>query len=253
MKYPNITECIYRRMLSGGALLGAYGMWVAWAWLPHGQSLGNRTLSSLWAIAIFATVGAIFAALVTAGIFVLTSPMPTRKRASIAAIIESLFWVPLLTWLLFNEVVYATTSEVLGAQTFALLWANPAATLEAAWEMGGRYLMLVAGFFLVAAVLSYYFSRRSFRNVWPMVPVEFAATPKFEPSVRVTGSMTGGILVLACLLTWQLRTQPSEALTTVFRSAPPLRALDLTRSLIGTELNGPTHGPSNRQPIISDF
>jgi len=248
-----INHLVIRRMLLGGATLGLYGVWVACARLPVGLTLGTRTLSSLWAVALFAAAGAVAAGLICGAAILLAWPMPVRKRYVVAAIIESVCWVPLLTWLLFNELVFITTAEVLGYDTLALLWYNPVATLQAAWAMGGRYLIVVAVFFVTAGFAAYRLSRRSFLNIWPRDHLHPIRPPMFGHSVRLTRSMSGGILGLACLLTWQLRTQPSEALTILFRSAPPLRALNLTRHIIGTDLDGPVRAGGVRQPIISDL
>ena len=57
--------------------------------------------------------------------------------------LETLLWLPILLWLVLNEVVYSTTSEVIGYDTILMTWHNPAATFQNAWQMGGRYLIAV--------------------------------------------------------------------------------------------------------------
>ncbi len=247
------TPFLSKRMVSGGILLGLYGVWVACVRLPSGLGAGTWLLSTLWAVGLFTAGGILLAGAVTGGAMLLSWPFRRRGRATAAAVIETACLLPLLTWLLLNEVVYGITSEVLGYDTFSMIWNNPAATFEAAWEMGSKYLLMVGTFAVVAAVVLFKLFKRSFGSLWPReeLKVESAVIPPRR--FRLAGSMTGGLAVVAGLLAWQFNTKPSEALTAVFRSAPPLRALNLTRALVGIELKGTASvNPDRAQTLISD-
>lgn len=64
--------------------------------------------------------------------------------------------------------------------------------------------------------------------------------------------MTGGLVALAVLFAWQFHNNPSEALTILCRSAPPLRALNLTQALLGIDLDSPLDLTPGA-PIISEL
>lgn len=246
---------ISRRMLAGAVLFSLYGLWTAVARLPEHVGGWILVLSALWTVAIFSAGGAILAGAVAGLAVLVTSPIPTSRRAGLAAIVETLCWCPLLLWLLLNEFVYSTTLEVLGSQTLRMAWSNAAATLEAAWEMARVYLLIVAGLTTVGVIATYIFARRSYLRLWPSRPHHLAASlahlAGLSREPRIGRSLTGGLVVLAVLLTWQARTQPSRALTTVLRSAPPLRAMNLTQRLLRPEF--PTTAPATgRTRILPD-
>ncbi len=172
--------------------------------------------------------------------------------------------VPLLAWLLLNEFVYTTTSQVLGREAILLIWSTPGAVFENAWEMGAAYLVTTAVLAIAAAAVIYRLSVRSFRCLGAGRQMEAESrgsdqAPHGQPaetsahglrSARWAGSVSAGLVILAGLLAWQFCSRPSEALTVLFRSAPPLRAFNLTRALIGIELTGPV--PEHfAEPIIS--
>ncbi|UCD30181.1 MAG: sulfatase, partial [Planctomycetota bacterium] len=161
-------------------------------------------------------------------------------------------FAPLVLWLILNEVVYSNTSEVVGPETLALIWHNPAAVFEAAWEMGAWQLIMTAIITIAAVTVIYCLSLKSYNRT--NRPHQQADRPRIHPGkrhIRLVGSITGYMAILAGLLVWQFTSEPSEALTVVFRSAPPLRAFNLTRALVGIELTGPA--PEHfGLPVISD-
>lgn len=63
--------------------------------------------------------------------------------------------------------------------------------------------------------------------------------------------MTLYLTVMIALFSWQFYSVPSKALTIVSRSAPPLKAMNLTRALVGVELAG-TAPDEFGPPLISD-
>jgi arylsulfatase A-like enzyme len=304
------VQFIYRRMAAGSLCLGFYGLWVACLRLPTSMPAGTRMASWAWALGLFAGAGMILTAAVAMLAILGARPLRPAWRPGAAATIETALLVPFLVWLVLNEITYSVTSEVIGYGTLMMIWANPAATFEGAWEMGMRYLLGAGMAVLTIAVVGWWLSYRSFRTVWPpggrascpplscpssggrasCCPPSGAApascrysgarasrTPsslspagggledqepcpstgllsrRRRPSAhRLAGSMTGGLVILAGLLTWQVHTRPSEALTTVCRSAPPLRALNVTRALLGLGLDGPLDLRPGA-PIISEL
>ncbi len=262
----NSVEFIYRRMAAGAAVLGLYGLWVACLRLPVGMPAATCVASWAWALALFTGAGMLLSGAIATLALIGARAVPTRWRAGAAATIETAFLVPLFFWLVLNEITYCVTSEVIGYGTIMMIWANPAATFEAAWEMGMQYLLGAGAAVLMVAALAWRMSRRSFRALWPAggraprppsetrqdaairgTRLALSHPPNRLGSVtwiwlfrrRMAGPMTGGLAILAGLLAWQFHSRPSEALTTVCRSAPPLRALNVTRALLGHGLDGP--------------
>jgi arylsulfatase A-like enzyme len=242
-----IGQFIRWRMVYGGAALAVYGGWVACARLPGAEPVGMRLGASAWAIAVFAAVGMTIAAGTAAAALLGTWPIRrSRYRPAAAAVIETAIVVPLFGWLILNEFVYSTTSEVLGLDTFSLIWHNTRAVFENAWAMGARYLLTAGGLTLTAIVVVNRLSARSFRSLCSP-----ARVPYRSRLLRFGGSMTGVLVLTAALLGWQYPSASSEALTVVFRSAPPLRAFNLARTWVGNELAGPA--PTHfGEPIIPD-
>jgi len=223
-------------MAWGACLFAGFGLWQAWSHLPTDLSPALKACSAIWAIGLFAGFGAGLAAAVSVVGILVSATVRVSRRARIAAAVETLLLIPLLCWAVLNEFVYLTTSEVLGPRTILLVWHNTAAVLEGAWEMGASYLLAAVTVTLVVGVFMYLLFRRSFKSLYPNAE---ASTPRRRVHVKLRAiSLTGGLAVWAMLLAWQFHHQPSEALTILCRSLPPLRAFNLTRTLIGNELVG---------------
>lgn len=231
-------------MVWGAAALGLYGVWVAAARLPADETLGMRLGSSAWAVAVFAGLGVVLAAVAVTLALLGGRLAGSRYRTFAAAAIETAVLVLFFGWLILNEFVYSTTSEVFGLDAISLVWHNTRAVFENAWAMAARYLIVAAVLTLAALAVVQYLSRRSFRLLWSSVPARSRAS-------RLGGPIMGGLVLLAALLGWQYYSASSEALTVVFRAAPPLRALNLTRMWVGDELAGrpPAHFG---EPVLSD-
>jgi arylsulfatase A-like enzyme len=251
---------IFRRMLSGGIILGLYGLWIACVRLPAGLGLGRWAATSLCSVALFALCGMIIAGVVAAGGLLLSwpVPLPDRHRCRLAAVVETCVLAPLFFWLLFNEVVYATTGEVIGRETLLMVWYDMAATAQNAWTWGAKYLVFVAVMSVAAATTIYKLSRWSFSSYW--MPAAAIANPSISvPTPQPLGarshlrwaSSMGALATVACLLTWELHSEPTAALTTLFRSAPPLRAMNLTRSL-AEGLSDTGEPAAAGQPLLTD-
>src|SRR5690606_25339248 len=151
--------------------------------------------------------------------------------------------------------VYATTSEVLGRETLTMAWHNSAATFEAAWEMAKFYLLAIAVATTALSAAVFALSRRSFRGLWPGrsrdLGAHVAARDQTRGTARFALPLSAGLVAVAVGLTWQVMTEPGVALTALFRAAPPLRAMNLTRAVVGINLPGRSTfvpGP----PIVSD-
>jgi len=239
-------QLIRGRMVWGAAALGVYGIWVAVARLPDGESLGLRLGSSAWAVVLFASVGATIAALTVLLALLASRPLPPRYRFSIAPAIETAVLVPLFGWLVLNEFVYATTSEVLGIDAISLAWYNTRAVFENAWAMGARYLLATAVLTLTAVAVVYALSFRSFRRFAVPTPA-----PSCTRLLRRSGPIAGSLVAVAAVLGWHYPGASSEALTAVFRSAPPLRVFNLARMWVGDELAAPPPAHFG-EPIVSD-
>ncbi len=243
-------------MLAGGLLLGLYGTWVICARLPARLDLWTWLASSGWAIGLFAAAGMLIAAGSVTLAVLLTWPVSVRRRAMTAAVVETLLLAPLACWLLLNEIVYATTSQVLGAEALAMAWNNGPEVAEAAWEMGRSYLLGGGAALAVFLVLCCLGLHRSYRRA-QAAPPPLRRDPVRRSFLRggrlnrLTGSLTGGLAVLVGLLAWQFLVSPSHALTVVCRSAPPLRALNLTRALLGRGLEGRASPPAG-PPLITE-
>lgn len=253
---PMTAHLFTRRALLGGLVFAAYGLWQAAVRLPAGLGIGTYTVSSFWAVALFAAAGLLLSLALAGLALAATRPIPLTWRASVSALIEAVCWLPIILWLVLNEVVYSTTAEVLGYDAILLTWHNTAATFQNAWQMGGPYLIGVLVATTGIAALLWWLSRRSFRSLWPIrsagppLPTCDGLGGRPNP-LRVAASLTGGLVLLATLLTWQVSTGPGTALAAVLRSSPPLKALNLPRTLLGDELRlagAAATGP----PIISD-
>src|SRR5580765_5473779 len=109
-----IAHLLTRRVLLGGLAFAVYGLWEVCARLPAGLGFRTYTISSLWVIALFAAAGMIVTALVCSFALAISRPAPLTWRAGAAATWETILWLPLILWLVLNEVVYSTTSEVVG-------------------------------------------------------------------------------------------------------------------------------------------
>ena len=88
-------------MLSGGIILGLYGLWVACVRLPAGLGLGMWAVTSLCSVGLFAVCGMLIAGMVAAGGLLLSwpVPLPNRHRCRLAAAVETLIITPLFFWL----------------------------------------------------------------------------------------------------------------------------------------------------------
>lgn len=253
-------QLIVRRMAMGAVVLGLYGLCAASLRLPRDLPVGTLLAARTWALGLFAGAGIVLLGTVGALASGGARLVPAGRRAGAAASIEVALLAPVFVWALLNEVTYSLTSEVIGYETALMIWANPASVLEAAWDMGMRYLLLVSAAILSGTILGWRMSRRSFRAVWPSekgVRPRLSAAPcgpfrqtgsdpffAFLGRRRAAGSMTCGLAVLAVLLVWHVHSRPSEALTAVCRATPTLRALNLNRALRGTGLEAPVElGP----------
>lgn len=250
----SVSQFVYRRMMAGAGVLGLYGLWVACLRLPRGLTGTTLVFSWAWALALFAGAGMILAAAAAGLALIGAKAVRPVWRPGAVATIETAVLMPLFLWLVLNEVVYSTTSQVIGHETLLLIWANAGPVFQNAWAMGWHYLVGTAAAVLAASIVCWRASRRSCRKLWPAsaeAELEGAGMmPAYGAYPRLAGSM-GGLLVLACLLAWQVHTRPSAALTVVCRSAPPLRAFNVARALIGLDLDGPqTFAPG--APLISD-
>lgn len=239
-------------MAAGAAVLGLYGLWVAWHRLPGGLPAATLAGSWAWSLGLFAGAGAVLTGGAAFAAYGAARLLRSPRRPAVAAAVEAAILLPVLFWLLVNEFIYTATSEVLGYDTIRMVAANPGATFEAAWEMGSRYLLTSVAVLVGGGALAWRVFRRSYRGLWP-AQAEVAASDWYRrPDRRLAGSLTGGLAVLAGLLAWQFHTRPSEALTVVCRAAPPLRALNLTRALIGVDLGGSGATFAPGAPLISE-
>lgn len=284
-----LSGLLLRRMAVGAALFGLYGLFVACVRLPSDLNAGTLFVSWLWALAIFPAAGMVIIGGITASAALLTRPVPAGYRSVPAALLETACLQVLIVWLILNEIVFATTSEVIGYETLCMIWYNMHATFQNAWQMGAKYLVTLGVVGLISATVIYRLSSASFRQLWGHkgngtvpsprdvdAPLSFAVGsrigvtthdagarissrtssrgnpfPQRHPRrLQLAGSM-GWPLVVACLLTWQFHSTHTEALAVLFRSAPPLRALNLTRALVG-DLGGGPVVELTRRPLISD-
>jgi arylsulfatase A-like enzyme len=232
-------------MLAGAAVGALYGLWALFARLPGDLALSTWWRSCLWMMALFAGVGALLAAAAGILAILVAQTVGRQRRTSVAAAVTAALLTPVVGWFLLNELTYSATSEVFGYEAMAMIWHNPAASAEAAWEMGSVQLIVTALFTIAGAVLLYRLSRRAFA----LAPPKASAT---RYPVRSLGPLAGiTMVVVAIVLAVQIATRPSKALATVFRSAPPFRAFNLARVTLGVDLTGPVpeqFGP----PIISN-
>jgi len=246
-----LTIC--RQMAAGGIAMGVYGLWIATGRLPDALALGTRVVSSLWAVAIFSALGMVMGAALASFSLLAARIARPHRQVRIAATLETALVIPFVLWLSLNEFTYSMTSQVIGLETLRMIWSIPDAIFENAWEMGGRYLIAAGVLTTAAAIVTYRLAVRSMRICQPGVPQRASSsqiTPAKRP-LRLAGSLSGALALLAGMLILQLCTRPSEALTAVFRSSPPLRAFNVTRLIMGTDLLGPVpteFGP----PLISD-
>lgn len=244
-----LTVC--RQMAAGGIVMGVYGLWVATGRLPGGLPIGTRMISSVWAVAIFAGLGMVLAAAIatlTMGISRIVHP---SRRIRLAASLETAIIVPLVLWLCLNEFTYSMTSQVIGLDTLMMIWSIPGAVFENAWEMGGRYLIAAGILTAAAGVATYRLSARSMTVRGSAAEPSSLTTTRTRRTARMAGSMSTGLLLLAALLAMQFHSEPSAALTTVFKSAPPLRAFNLAQAAMGLDLE--TAPPTTfGEPVLSD-
>jgi arylsulfatase A-like enzyme len=246
-----LTIC--RQMAAGGIVMGVYGLWIATGRLPDGLSLGTRVVSSLWAVAIFAALGMVLAAALASFSLMAARVVRPSRRVLVAAILEAAFVVPFVLWLSLNEFTYSMTSQVIGMATLRMIWSIPAAVFENAWEMGGRYLIAAGLMTIAAAIIVYRLTTRSMLIYQPDSPPDArsAQVASARRPLRLAGSMSGALALVVGMIVVQLCTRPSEALTAVFKSSPPLRAFNVARLVMGTDLLGPVptaFGP----PIMSE-
>jgi len=241
---------ICRRMALGAVLFSLYGVWIACARLPDNLTWSTWLGSWIWSLALFAAAGMIVCAMVSGTALLTASQSSWSRRPLIAAIIETIILAPLILWLLLNEFVYSKTSEVVGPESLTMLWHNPGAVLEAAWEMGAIYLVTTALCTLMAIAVILRLSYRSHLLLWP-TGKNIQLSGRTSHNSSLIRSMTAGLVILAVMLTWQFASKPGKALTTVFRSAPPLRAFNLTRKFVGIDLDGPVPQRFGG-PIISE-
>ncbi len=243
------TLTICRQMAAGGIVMGVYGLWIATGRLPDGLPLATRAASSLWAVAIFAALGMFTGAALASFGLLAVRPLSQQRRIRIAAALEATIVVPLVLWLVLNEFTYSMTSQVIGLATLRMIWSIPDAVFENAWEMGGRYLIAAGVMTIAAAIVVYRLVARSMLVYRPNTSqhASSAQAALVKRPLRLAGSMSGVLAVVTGLVVVQLCTRPSEALTAVFKSSPPLRAFNVARLVMGTDLLGPvptTFGPA---------
>lgn len=242
-----------RQMMAGAIIMGVYGLWVATGRLPAALPAGTRVLSSLWAVAIFAGIGMILAGLLAGAAMTASLLVRPARRVRLAAILETVIVVPFVLWLSLNEFTYSMTSQVIGLDTLRMIWSIPDAVFENAWQMGGRYLIAAGLLTLGAGIATCLLTARSMM-VWRPAGVPAQAVlpmPESKRTIRINSSMSGGLILLAILLLVQFQGRPSEALTTVVRSAPPLRAFNVARLVIGIDLAAPPPIVFG-EPLVSD-
>jgi len=235
----------------GGGLVGLYGLWLAVRYLPAELTWGRWVLEAIWAIGVVAGAGAVAAAAVAALAALASRPFPRALRIPVAACVEAILWTLAVAWVLLNEFLYATTSQVLGSSALALLRHNTAAVLEGAWEMGAPYLIATAVLSAAAGIGLYCLCARSLRQA--------RSDRGRSPCDRAGGEwrrrlqpVGGAAMILwTAVLVWQFAGTPARAFLDVCRTLPPLKALEITRILLGDPLQGPVpeqFGP----PVISD-
>lgn len=239
---------LVQRMIGGAVVLAIYGCCTTVARLPAHLDAGEWLTALAWTVGMFAWAGALAGGLACfAGMLIGGLARPTL-RPLLAALVESLLWLVLAAWLVANEVLYIAIGEVLGYGAIMMLYANPAATLEAAWDMGTKYILIILALVCVGGWLGFQLSLRSFRRWYASVPAEAApghATPLSKRSWRTGLAIIGGLAV------WQACTWTSKAVPIMLRSSPPLRALNLAQALLGDPLAGPV--PTTRGPkVISE-
>lgn len=235
---------ITKQLIAGAIVGGLYALWATYVRLPDGLAAGTWWQSCLWMTALFAEIGALLAGGVAVVALLACRAVGDRRRLHVAAAVSSALLTPVIGWFLLNELTYSATREVFGYEAMAMIWHNPAASAEIAWEMGSIQLVVTALMTVAGAIALYRLSRRVFDDD--------RTTPITESGFRYIRPLAGTtIIVVTSLLAWQITTRPSEALATVFRSAPPFRAFNLARATLGIDLTGPVpdqFGP----PIISD-
>ena len=118
------THLLMSRAALGGLVFAGYGLWQAIVRLPAGLGVGTYTFSSFWAIVLFRAAGFLLAVLTAGLVLTVIRPLPLTARAPAAAVLETLAWLPLILWLVLNEVVYSTTAEVLGYDAILMTWHN---------------------------------------------------------------------------------------------------------------------------------
>jgi arylsulfatase A-like enzyme len=179
------------------------------------------------------------------------APIQTYQRIRIAAVLETCAIIPLVLWLTLNEFTYSMTSQVIGMDALRMIWSIPGAIFENAWEMGGRYLIAAGVLTIAAGIATCRLSARSMmtRQAAPELPN--ARSTRTAATARIAGSMSGGLVLLAVLLVLQFQTKPGIALTTVFKSAPPLRAFNLAQAAMGLDL-ATTPPASFGDPLVGD-
>lgn len=175
----------------------------------------------------------------------------TDQRIRITAILETCAIIPIVLWLALNEFTYSMTAQVIGMDTLRMIWSIPGAVFENAWEMGGRYLIAAGLLTLAAGIATYRLSARSMLTRRVGAELRDATPVRTVATARIAGSMSGGLVLLAVLLVLQFQTKPGVALTTVFKSAPPLRAFNLAQLAMGLDL-ATTPPASFGDPLISD-
>ena len=124
-------------------IFALYGLWIGWMRLPDQLTTFTRLEAYFWSVGLLAGAGTLCAVSVSIMALLGSRFAVARHQAATAAAIQTILLAPLLGWLLLNEVAYSTTSQVIGADSIALVWRNPAATFEAAWEMGEYAIMLM--------------------------------------------------------------------------------------------------------------
>ena len=231
--FRSLSRTLARRLRLGVWVFGLYGVWVGLVHVPGAWADGGRIASLAWSVGLFAMAGG-----AAMGVFSLVAigaaQVPSRAHAAkVAGGVDSLLTTLLFGWLVLNEFIYWTTFEVLGPETFALIWHNPVEVFENAWEMGARYLVIVV---LVVASLALLITRRNLAGYRLFFNV--SADDRDAARPVASRAWVGSLTCVAVVFTWQFATRPSPALTTVLRSAPPLRVFNVARSVLGHGLTG---------------
>jgi arylsulfatase A-like enzyme len=233
---------IWRRMMFCAAAGALFGTYLALAHLPVDMPSQQYWISMLWSLSLVGAGGAVLG-FASAAVGRIGGPwFSDRWRAGVEAVILT----GAACWLALNETLCWLTDEVLGLDAMRLVRHNPKAVLEASWEMAGKYVIAT----LLAAVIV------GLGLYWALRRERAAAQVENKSRGKMIGRIARGtfavmVVVVFGLFALQFVGTASPALANLSRCAPPLRALNLPRALIGDELQIP-YVPARGKTIISD-